>query len=222
MKKKLEIACFDLDSALIAARTGADRIEFCASLHEGGTSPEVKTVKNLLKEVSIPVFVMVRPRGGNFVYTPGEFELMKIQLKEYATIGVQGLVFGCLNSENEIDEEKSQILLELAGNLPCTFYCCVDHTPDLFFAVEKIAEMGFKRVLTSGGKGNAADNIPVLTELVSKFQGVGILPGGGVRSSNIEKLMGTGALEFHSSGITPDSNPLADPAEIRRLLHAIG
>jgi copper homeostasis protein len=222
MKRKLEIACFDLDSALIAARAGAHRIEFCASLPEGGTSPHLKTVKSLLKEVNIPVFVMVRPRGGDFVYTPGEFELMKLQVKEFREAGVQGLVFGCLTEQNEIDEERNGILLELAGTLPCTFHRAVDHTPDLFFAVEKLAEMGFKRVLTSGGKGNAMDHVDVLTELVNKFIGIGILPGGGVRSSNIEKLLTTGATEFHSSGITIDSNQQADPAEIRKLLHAIG
>lgn len=221
MKRKLEIACFDLDSALIAARTGAHRIEFCASLQDGGISPDLKTVKNLLNEVSIPVYVMVRPRGGDFVYTAGEFELMKIQLKEFKAAGVHGLVFGCLTGQNEIDEERNKILLELAGALPCTFHRAVDQTPDLFFAVEKLAEMGFKRVLTSGGKGNAIDNAEVLGELVEKFIGIGILPGGGVRSSNIEKLIMTGAVEFHSSGITAGSNPQADPDEIKKLLHAL-
>lgn len=182
----------------------------------------MENLKAVMNQVEIPVFVMVRPRGGNFVYTAGEFELMCSQLLMYKSAGVAGFVFGCLNESGHLNEEMNVALVGLAGALPCTFHRAADHTPDLFETTEKLVQLGFKRVLTSGGKGNAADNVQTLKEMVRIFNGrIGILPGGGVRSSNINALLQTGADEYHSSGITASSNQQADAEEIKKIIAAM-
>lgn len=222
MKKKLEIACFDLDSALIAAGAGAHRLEFCDHLQEGGTSPSIEKLNTLLSKVQVPVFVMVRPRGGNFIYSPQEFEHMCTQLLAYKAAGAGGFVFGCLTPHHQVDLEMNAALTALAHPLPCTFHRAIDHTPDLLAAVETVAGLGFKRVLTSGGKGNAMDHVDRIKELVERLgDQIGILPGGGIRSSNITALLHTQATEFHSSGITPATHPGADAKEIRKILDAL-
>lgn len=222
MQKQLEIACFDEQSARIAAKAGAHRIEFCAGLSSGGTTPSLAETGALLKEIRIPVFVMIRPRGGDFMYTTDEIDTMKKQITEFKNLGVHGFVFGLLDNRHQIDEKACSELVERAGNLPCTFHRAFDHTPALDQSLEKLITLGFKRVLTSGGKGNAPDNVEVLTQLVKQAGNrIGILPGGGVRSSNLKDLLKTGAAGFHSSGIVPATHPYADASEIKKILDAL-
>lgn len=223
MSSLLEIACFDLASAQIAAKAGAHRIEFCDQLRAGGTTPDENDTKKLLGELSIPVFVMIRPRGGDFVYTPDEFAQMKKSIEAFKTMGVHGFVFGILRNDHTLDLERNTELVQLAHPLPCTLHRAFDHTPGLMITLKEAARCGFTRILTSGGKGNAPDNPAMLAQLV-KHAGhtLTILPGGGIRSSNIAEIKKTsGATEYHSSAITPNSGSAADPAEIQKLLDAL-
>ena len=208
MKNILEIACFNYESAIIAANAGADRIEFCANFSSGGLTPDLKETEKLIKKIDIPVFVMIRKRGGNFIYTEDEIEDSKFKIQNFKDIGVSGFVFGSLFCHPErsrricIDKKTNEVLIHSAHPLPCTFHRAFDHTENLFESLEDIIDCGFNRILCSGGKGNAIDNVEVLKKLNEAANGrITIMPGGGVRSSNIEKLLDTCCAEFHSSGI---------------------
>lgn len=218
MKKILEIACFNYESAIIAAKAGADRIEFCSEFSTGGITPDLKETERLIKEISIPVFVMVRPRN-DFNISESEIsdfgpDSYRDQISNFESIGVKGFVFGAMKN-GELDFSILHQIVK-STNLPCTCHRVFDRTPDLFESLEKVINYGFTRILCSGGKGNAIDNVEMLKKLNEKAAGrIIIMPGGGVRSTNIEELMKTGCTEFHSSGIL--SGEVADEGEIRKL-----
>ncbi|KGO88310.1 copper homeostasis protein CutC [Flavobacterium suncheonense] len=216
--KKLEIACFNSESALIAQQGGADRIEFCANLKEGGTTPDFKTIKKLLPEIRVDLYVMIRPRGGNFEYSEEEFQQMKAEIREFKTIGVNGFVFGILNHDKSINLQQNTELVELAKPLPCTFHRAFDQVQDVFLSLEKVIQCGFSTVLTSGTMPNVVEGITVLKQLVAKADNrITIMPGGGLRSSNIRLVKEqTRAGFYHSSAIT-DGSETANPEEVKAL-----
>lgn len=217
MKKILEIACFNYESAIIASNSGADRIEFCSGFSAGGLTPDLKETERLIKEIDIPVFVMIRPRN-DFNISESEISEFGSAISEFEKIGAKGFVFGAIKND-ELDCFQLQKIVKLT-NLPCTCHRVFDRTSDLFFSLEKVIECGFTRILCSGGKGNALDNLETLTQLNEVAKGrITIMPGGGVRSSNIEKLLETGCMEFHSSGIL--SGETVDEAEIKKLKRLI-
>ena len=201
----LEIACFEITSAETALSSAADRIELCADGHLGGTTPDIEEFRYLRGKFQKPINVMVRPRGGDFYYSDSEFDVMKRSLQDFYNAGADGFVFGILNSNHTIDEERSAKLLALAGGRPCTFHRAIDDTPDLDSAFETLIRLGFKTVLTSGGAKSAVEGKHRLSELVSRFgTQIDVLLGGGVRSGNIADLREvTGATNFHSSAILP-------------------
>lgn len=218
MNVMLEIACFNVESALIAAKAGAHRIEFCTDFSTGGLTPSLDDAKKILAAVNVPVFIMIRPRPGNYVFTDEEFTHFTEWIPKFKAIGVHGFVFGLLNDDCTINLSKSKQLVQLAAPLPCTFHRAFDTGPDLSKSLEDVIECGFKRLLTSGGAGNAIDNVPVLMKLAKQAgDRLVILPGGGVRSSNIETLKAIDTNEFHTSAIT-HVGEVADAEEIKKLL----
>lgn len=215
---KIEIACFNPESALIAVENGADRIELCDGLSEGGTTPDFETVQQLRGKINIPIFVMVRPRGGDFTYTDEEFEQMKSDLVQLKSLNVDGFVFGILDENDEVNIEQNKTLVELAKPLPCTFHRAFDRAKDLEKSLEKVIECGFTTILTSGQKPNVSEGKENLKKLVELSSGrIEILVGGGLRSSNIQEIREfTKAGYFHSSAIT-DGGAFANAEEIVAL-----
>lgn len=215
---KIEIACFNPESAIIAFENGADRIELCDGLNEGGTTPDFETTKQLREKISIPIFVMIRPRGGDFTYSDEEFDQMKSDLIRLKSLNVDGFVFGILNESDEVNIQQNKILVELAKPYHCTFHRAFDRAKDLENSLEKVIECGFKTILTSGQKPNVSEGKENLKKLVELSDGrIEILVGGGLRSTNIEGIREfTNAEYFHSSAIT-DGGAFADSEEIVAL-----
>jgi copper homeostasis protein len=203
-KYKLEIACFNLESAIIAQENGADRVELCANMKEGGTTPSFEIIKAAREVLSIDLNVMIRPRGGNFVYSDFEFEQMKDEIRQFKKIKVDGFVFGILKKDGSVNMEQNKELVALANPFLCTFHRAFDVVKDVNQSLESIIECGFKTILTSGQAKNVVEGIDLLAVLVGKANNrIAIMPGGGLRSSNIALLIQkTNASFYHSSAIT--------------------
>ena len=214
----LEIACFEITSAETALRSVADRIEFCAEQQLGGITPNIEEFRYLKSVYRKPIYVMIRPKGGSFMYSDYEFEVMKRDILDFKKSGADGFVFGILTSGNTIDIEKNKILLEFAGEIPCTFHRAFDRTPDLENSVKTLIDLGFTTVLTSGGKNSAMEGKENLKNLIEKYSDqINILIGGGVRSGNISELKNyTLGKQFHSSAI-PDYEIFANDDEIKKI-----
>jgi copper homeostasis protein len=215
---QLEIACFNLDSALIAQQNGANRVELCDGFDVGGTTPSLETVIKAKEFLTIDLYVMIRPRGGNFIYSEEEFEQMKIEIQKFKKLNVNGFVFGILNEDKTVNTKQNTELVELAKPFPCTFHRAFDEVSDAFHSLEQIVECGFQTVLTSGQAQNVTIGIYRLAELIQKANNrIAIMPGGGLRSSNIELIQQeTKAKWFHSSAIT-NKTETANPKEILAL-----
>ncbi|MCJ8154632.1 copper homeostasis protein CutC [Chryseobacterium sp. SSA4.19] len=215
---KIEIACFNPESAIISFENKADRIELCDGLSEGGTTPDFEITKQLREKINIPIFVMIRPRGGNFTYSDTEFEQMKSELVQLKSLHVDGFVFGILNENDEVNVEQNKELVELAKPFPCTFHRAFDRAENLEISLEKVIECGFTTILTSGQKPNVSEGKENLKKLVDLSNGrIEILVGGGLRSTNIEELrVYTKAGYFHSSAIT-DGGAFANADEVIAL-----
>ena len=216
--KKLEIACFNLESALLAQKAGADRVELCANILVGGTTPSIETIQQARKNLTIDFYVMIRPRGGNFVYSEAELEQMKLEIETIKQLGVDGFVFGILNEDKTINIEQNKVLVELASPFPCTFHRAFDAVSNYELALEEVISCGFSTVLTSGTFSNVMEGKEVLKKLVIQSKNrIEIMPGGGLRSTNISELNQTvNANWYHSSAIT-DETEIANQAEIIQL-----
>jgi copper homeostasis protein len=220
----LEIACFNAESALVAQASGADRIELCNDQQLGGITPKLSDFEALKPTVSIPVNVMIRPRGGGFIYTDEELVTMINDINVFDGAGVQGFVFGVLSEDHKVDIEKCQRLLEQANGKPCTFHRAFDEIreEDMVTELERLIQCGFKAVLTSGGKSNAVEGRAILRMLAETGRGrIKIIVGGGVRSSNINLLLSIGnGVCYHSSAILGGGN-IANTREIEMLSRII-
>jgi copper homeostasis protein len=215
---KIEIACFNPESASTAFENGADRIELCDGLSEGGTTPDFETTKQVREKINIPIFVMIRPRGGDFTYSDAEFDQMKTELVQLKSLNVDGFVFGILDKNDEVNTSQNKALVELAKPFPCTFHRAFDRAIGLGDSLEKVIECGFKTILTSGQKPNVSEGKENLKTLVELSNGrIEILVGGGLRSTNIEEIREfTNAGYFHSSAIT-DGGEFASADEVIAL-----
>lgn len=215
---KLEIACFNVESAKIAHENGADRIELCDGFEVGGTTPNPMNVINTRKFLSSDLFVMIRPRGGDFVYSDTEFEQMKLEISEFKKLNINGFVFGILDENNYIDVKRNTELVNLAKPFPCTFHRAFDEVADYEQALEDVISCRFSTILTSGTHSNVMDGIDVLKKLVRQAQNrITIMPGGGLRSTNINHIQEvTKATFYHSSAIINGSQ-IANPEEIFNL-----
>ena len=213
----LEIACFNSESALVAQAAGADRIEFCAEMSAGGVTPSLSSLREIRDRITIPIYVMIRPRGGDFVYTEREFEIMKLDVMRFKDV-VNGFVFGILDHDGNVDVRRNCELTQLAHPLPCTFHRAFDATANPGLALSDVIECEFQSILTSGCEANAVAGSDMLSNLVQGSKGlIEIMPGGGVRSSNIGTLKScTGAKWYHSSAVTGQGEA-ADEVEIANL-----
>ncbi len=216
--KKIEIACFNLESALIAQKAGADRVELCADMSVGGTTPTIETIQQARKNLSIDLYVMIRPRGGNFVYLESEFIQMKTEIETIKKLGVNGFVFGILKDDKTINIEQNKVLVELAKPFPCTFHRAFDAVSNYEKALEDVISCGFSTILTSGTFPNVMEGKEVLKQLVIQANNhIEIMPGGGLRSTNISELNEmVNANWYHSSAIT-DGSEIANAEEIIQL-----
>lgn len=198
----IEACCQDLGSLRRAVQAGANRIEFCSDLAIGGVTPPYLLARSALALAgNVPVNVLIRPRGGIFVYTQEEVDRMLESVSVFKTIGVNGVVIGALKADGSVDTDTVSRLVREAGSLDITFHRAFDECKDLNKALEDIIGLGIKRVLTSGGCPTAYEGRFVLRDLVRQAAGrITVMPGCGVRASNIDEIASvTGAVEFHGS-----------------------
>jgi copper homeostasis protein len=197
----LEVCANSYESALAAQISGAKRVEFCDNLAEGGTTPSYAQIALAKKNLSIEVWPIIRPRGGDFLYSDIEFELMKEDIKICKSLNCEGIVTGILKDDGTIDKERCAILIELAKPMDVAFHRAFDMSNDMDQALEDLIGLNIKRVLTSGGASSAILGAERLAQLVKKANGrIIIMPGAGINENNIKELIDqTGATQFHAS-----------------------
>ena len=237
----IEIATTDFTTTKQAVEGGADRIELCAALTEGGTTASYGTIKKCREAFAVQLFPIIRNRSGDFLYTDEEFDITMNDVKLCKDLGCDGVVIGLLNKNGEIDMKHTSKLVEVAYPLEVTFHRAFDRCNEPFKAMEQLIEIGCQRILTSGQKPLAPDGIELIAQLVSSAdEKIIIMPGSGVRKDNIKELaIKTGAKEFHSSlrgkqkskmdffhpafaeSTESYSNPAVDPGEVKALRTAL-
>lgn len=194
----IEAAVESLDAALVAAAGGAQRIELCADLSVGGLTPDPQLIRDCRAQLGIPIFVLVRPRPGNFNYTKDELRVVSDQILAAKEAGAHGIVTGAL--EGKRISPRTAELVAAARPLPLTFHRAFDECIDLGAALEQLIEFGVERVLTSGGMRSAADGVAQLRQLVKQAKGrIAILAGGGIDASTVVEIVQTGVREVHFS-----------------------
>jgi copper homeostasis protein len=221
---KLEVIGFDINGCIAAQNAGANRIELCASPAEGGTTPSYGLIKVARDILTIDLFPIIRPRGGDFLYNNEEFEVIKSEIKVCKVFGCNGIVVGMLNTNGTIDKERCKQLVALAHPLPVTFHRAFDRVTNWQQALEDVIECGFKRILTSGLHPTAMEGVDILSQLVQQAnKRIIIMPGSGVRSDNIESLAkSTGAVEFHTSArILIESKMSATNVDMKEELKSV-
>ncbi|HIW10379.1 MAG TPA: copper homeostasis protein CutC [Candidatus Rikenella faecigallinarum] len=197
----IEVCANSAASCVTAEQGGAARVELCAGIPEGGTTPSYGEMVTARRAIGIQMNVIIRPRGGDFLYTPAEMQAMLLDIEAAKAAGADGVVFGCLRADGTIDIERNRQLKEAAGNLSTTFHRAFDVCRDPFTALEEIIALGFDRILTSGQEASAPQGTALLAELVRRADGrIIIMPGCGVNEHNVAELArATGAQEFHMS-----------------------
>jgi len=195
----LEISVETLEAAMAAERGGADRIELCGNLSVGGVTPDTEILRTVRTQVHIPIFSMIRPRAGDFVYSDAEFSEMRHSIAYAKESGMDGIVLGALTKGRRVDVERTRELVEFARPLPVTYHRAFDEAIDPQ-ALEDVIETGAKRILTSGGAKSALEGAAVLSELIEAArERIAIVPGAGISAANIaEVARRTKAREFHS------------------------
>eukprot|EP00111_Clytia_hemisphaerica_P007549 TCONS_00021926-protein len=198
---EMEICIDSVSSAINAEKAGASRVELCSNLIEGGTTPSLGTFQVIKELTAIPVFVMVRPRGGDFLYSDTEFDVMRKEIEIFKEHKADGFVFGILNSDGTVDKKRNKELLDLCRPSKVTFHRAFDVTVDGNQALEHIIEMGFDRILTSGMEATVLEGLPFLKQLVDQAgDRIIIVPGGGISEKNLSRILdGCNAKEFHGS-----------------------
>jgi len=204
MKFKLEVIGFTIESCLIAQAAGAHRIELCDNPSEGGTTASYGFIKTARENLSIELYPIIRPRGGDFLYSEIEFEVMKADVEISKNLGCDGVVIGMLNADGTVDKKRCKELVDIAYPMKVTFHRAFDRTNNPFKAMEDIISIGCERILTSGQKNLAIDGEELLNKLVKQANNrIIIMPGSGVKSDNIKTLVkNTNAKEFHTSART--------------------
>lgn len=204
MNFKLEVIAFNIESCELAQQSGAHRIELCDNPGEGGTTPSIGMIKAARKKVDIELFPIIRPRGGDFLYSDDEFEIMKEDILQCKKIGCDGVVIGLLNADGTVDKTRTSQLVNLAYPMSVTFHRAFDRANDPFKAMEDIIECGCERILTSGQQPTALEGIELISSLIKKAEErIIVMPGSGLRSDNIISIaQQSGAVEFHSSART--------------------
>lgn len=198
---QIEVVVYNIESALRAQEGGADRIELCDNPGEGGTTPSYGAIEAVRQNVNMDLYVMIRPRGGDFLYTNYEFHSMKRDIHQCQKISVDGVVFGILTEEGVIDKKRCKELIDKAKPLKVTCHRAFDMARDPFEALEDCIEAGFDRILTSGGKLQALEGADLIGQLIKKVNGrIAIMPGSGVNENTVEEIIKkSGAKEIHFS-----------------------
>jgi copper homeostasis protein len=209
-KRILEVCAFTLQSCLTAEKCGAARVELCDNPVEGGTTPSYGAIRQARETISILLYPIIRPRSGNYFYSAAEYEIMRRDIEMCRELGCDGISVGTQHIDAEINIEMLKRIVEWAGPMGVTCNRAFDGTPDPFRSLEEIINAGCERILTSGQKSAAPDAGELLGKLVNQADGrIIIMPGAGVKSSNIKQLAAeTGAKEFHSSARITAVNPL--------------
>src|ERR1700733_3622773 len=215
----LEICVDSLESARAAQSGGAQRVELCSSLSEGGITPSSGLIGAVRECLSIPVFVIVRPRGGDFFYAGDEFGVMKRDVAAAKTYGANGVALGVLLQDGQVDVERTRELVELARPMEVTFHRAIDWAPRMEEALEQVIETGADRILTSGGAQTAMEGIDRIAQIVARADGrIGVMVCGTVRKENIGEIARrTNAVEFHASLRKPVSSPVSYRNEMLSL-----
>lgn len=199
----LEICAANIQSAINAEKAGAHRVELCSELAVGGITPSFGMIQEVLKKVAIPVFVLIRPRSGNFTYSEDEFEIIKADILNCKKMGCAGIVSGVLNVDNSIDVIRTKELVELSKPLPFTFHRAFDWVPNPTEAIETLIDIGVHRILTSGQSSTAEKGIELLIQLHQQANNrIQILPGGGINKNNVKLFKDKGFTEIHASATT--------------------
>jgi copper homeostasis protein len=240
-KYLVEIATSDFITTAAAVDGGAQRIELCANLAEGGVTPSQGTIRQCREKFQTLIYPIIRPRGGDFLYTNDEFRIMLQDVQFCKQLGCDGVVIGLLNEDGSIDLKRTAALVEAAYPLGVTFHRAFDRCRDPFEALEQLITIGCERILTSGQKPSAPDAIELIASLNKTADDrIIIMPGSGVRKDNVKELADkTGCLEFHSSlrGKTKSkmqflhpsfasaeesyTNNYIDPAEVKAFIEAL-
>ncbi len=195
----LEICCYSLECALAAQRFGADRIELCAAPLEGGLTPSYGVLKSVRQQVTLPVHPIIRPRGGDFCYSDGEFSAMLEDVRTVRELGFPGLVIGILSEDGQVDMPRMRQIMAAAGDLAVTFHRAFDMCQDPHEAFDNLAELGVARILTSGQQPSAVKGVSLIAELIARSRVPIIMAGAGVRADNLETILNAGVEEVHSS-----------------------
>jgi copper homeostasis protein len=226
----LEAPVFTMEAAVMAAEFGVHRIELCSDFGEGGETPSVGSLAYLKEQVSIPIFVMIRPRGGDFFYTDAELEVMRRDIRILKSFGADGFVFGVLDAAGNVNVPACDLLIKEADGVPCTFHRAFDICKDKQMALEDIISCGFKRVLTSGGKNDVGRGLHnILAYIKQAKDRIIIMPGGGLKPEHVSLLKKGGLLKeihascksFRPSGsryVHPDVQLSNDPMSFARVL----
>ena len=197
---KFELCAYSVDACRIAARLGVDRVELCASPAEGGVTPSLATIERVAAIPNLDLSVMIRPRGGDFLYSDEEFQTMLQDIAHARRAGATGVVFGILTADGRVDVERTRALVEAAEGMECTFHRAVDMTEDYAQAVEDVIATGCRRILTSGGYDKAIDGIENIRRAVELSRGsIEIMAGSGVVAKNAAELKAVGVDALHFS-----------------------
>ena len=207
----LEVCVASADMAAAAARAGADRVELCANLVEGGTTPSLGAVSVAVERCGVPVMVMIRPRGGDFLYDDVELAEMLRDIHFVKEAGAAGAVLGVLRADGTVDIDRTKRLVEAAQPMAVTFHRAFDLSRDLFESLEAVLQTGVDRVLTSAGRATVLDGLDVLERLAARAgDELAMLPGGGVRPANVAKVLAVpGVREVHVGGARMVDSPMS-------------
>ncbi len=199
-----EVCVDSLEAALAAQEGGGDRVELCADLLEGGTTPSAGTVQLVTERLRIPVNVIIRPRGGDFCYSAAEFEVMQRDIEMVRAWGAHGVVIGVLNPDGTVDLPRTRALIEAARPLSVTFHRAFDMTRDPYAAMEALIGLGVDRVLTTGQESSALEGLDLIADLVRRYgHRIIVMPGGITERTAARVVAGSGAREFHFAALRP-------------------
>ena len=203
MKRALEVCVESVEGAIAAQQGGADRVELCANLMEGGTTPSAGSMQEARRNLDIALQVMIRPRGGDFCYSAIEFEIMKRDIETARSAGADGVVIGILREDGSIDEVRTRALTELARPMSVTFHRAFDMSRDPFEAMEILIGIGIDRILTSGQESSVLEGLDLIARLVGAAgDRIIIMPGGGITERNFNSIVvQSGARELHIAAL---------------------
>ena len=214
----IEVCANSFQSALNAQTAGADRVELCSELAVGGITPSYGLLNKVVSELDIPVYVLIRPRSGDFCYSPSEFDVIKHDIALCKRLNCSGIVSGVLQKDMTLDVERTRELVDLVAPLPFTFHRAFDWIPNPIKAAKSLGNLGVARILTSGQQQTAVEGLPFLNELKAIFPGI-ILAGGGISLENAMEFKKAGFNEIHLSATRLDQTIASPRISLNSIKH---